>query len=141
MTTTPSSDPRIEAVAARLREAAQERAATYGPPPAWEPIWKPPQKPKSIKARKAELAKQRKRLKAAGIRRFYGGHSRRPRPRQNRIGSAAALMPISKFPRCRSLLPIQLLCQRTPLVLRRQTGGSGDGGAPAWQTRWHVRTA
>ncbi|WP_327321115.1 hypothetical protein OG735_00285 [Streptomyces sp. NBC_01210] len=86
MTTTPSSDPRIEAVAARLREAAQERAEAYGPPP----IWKRPRKPKAAREKKAELAKQRKRLKAAGIRRFYGAQSRRPRPRQNRIGSAAA---------------------------------------------------
>ncbi|MFK0258416.1 hypothetical protein [Streptomyces sp. NPDC090445] len=68
MTATPSSDPRIEAVAARLREAAQERADTYGPPADWQPIWKRPGKPKSVKAKKAELAKQRKRLKAAGIR-------------------------------------------------------------------------
>ncbi|GAA0270677.1 hypothetical protein GCM10010302_05300 [Streptomyces polychromogenes] len=36
------------------------------------------------------MAKQRKRLKAAGVRRFYGAQARRPRPRQNRIGSAAA---------------------------------------------------
>ncbi|MEU3774208.1 hypothetical protein AB0F11_13560 [Streptomyces sp. NPDC032472] len=90
MTTTPPADPRIEAVAARLKAAAQERAAAYGPAPGWTPIWKRPRKPKSVKARKAELAKQRKRLKAAGVRRFYGAQARRPRPRQNRIGSAAA---------------------------------------------------
>ncbi|GAA1545781.1 hypothetical protein GCM10009730_63570 [Streptomyces albidochromogenes] len=88
--TTPPADPRIEAVAARLREAAQERADAYGPPPAWEPIWKRPRKPKADREKKQELRKQRKRLKAAGIRRFYGAQSRRPRPRQNRIGSAAA---------------------------------------------------
>ncbi|MFD9339769.1 replication-relaxation family protein [Streptomyces sp. NPDC060028] len=40
--TTPPADPRIEVVAARLKEAAQERADAYGPPPAWEPIWKRP---------------------------------------------------------------------------------------------------
>ncbi|MFJ3176387.1 hypothetical protein ACIPJK_37260 [Streptomyces roseus] len=49
-----------------------------------------PRKPKSINAKKAELVKQRKRLKAARVRRFYGAQSRQPRPRQNRIGSAAA---------------------------------------------------
>ncbi|MEU3904050.1 hypothetical protein AB0F20_09545 [Streptomyces goshikiensis] len=90
MTTTPPADPRIEAVAARLKEAAQKRAEAYAPPTDWQPIWKRPRKPKSMKAKKAELAKQRKRLKAAGVRRFYGAQSRRPRPRQNRIGSAAA---------------------------------------------------
>ncbi|MFE5560330.1 hypothetical protein [Streptomyces sp. NPDC056544] len=89
MTTTPPADPRIEAIA-RLKEAAQERAEALGPPPVWQPIWKRPRKPKTIKAKKAELAKQRKRVKAAGIRRFYGAQSRRRRPRQNRIGSAAA---------------------------------------------------
>ncbi|MFJ3882386.1 hypothetical protein ACIPW5_33695 [Streptomyces sp. NPDC090077] len=60
------------------------------PPTGWQPIWKRSRKPKSIKAKKAEPAKQRKRLKAAGVRRFYGTQSRRPRPWQNRIGSAAA---------------------------------------------------
>ncbi|WP_306324562.1 hypothetical protein [Streptomyces venezuelae] len=90
MTTTPPADPRIEAVAARLKEAAQKLAEAYAPPTDWQPIWKRPRKPKSIKVKKAELAKQRKRLKAAGVRRFYGAQSRRPRPRQNRIGSAAA---------------------------------------------------
>lgn len=48
MTTTPPADLRIEAVAARLREAAQERAATYGQSATWEPVWKRPRKPKSI---------------------------------------------------------------------------------------------
>ncbi|WP_331728611.1 hypothetical protein [Streptomyces sp. NBC_00158] len=90
MTTTPSADPRIEAVAARLKAASQERAEAYVPPTDWQPIWKRPRKPKSIKAKKEQLAKQRKRLKAAGVRRFYGAQARRPRPRQNRIGSAAA---------------------------------------------------
>ncbi|MEU4359313.1 hypothetical protein [Streptomyces virginiae] len=90
MTTTPPADPRIEAIAARLKEAAQKRAEAYAPPTDWQPIWQRPRKPKSIKARKEELAKQRKRLKAADVRRFYGAQARRPRPRQNRIGSAAA---------------------------------------------------
>lgn len=49
MTTTPPADPRIEAVAARLKEVAQERAETLGLPPVWQPIWKRPRKPKSIK--------------------------------------------------------------------------------------------
>ncbi|MCX5374898.1 hypothetical protein [Streptomyces sp. NBC_00091] len=90
MTTTPPADPRIEAVAARLKAASQGRAEAYAPPTDWQPIWKRPRKPKTVKAKKAELAKQRKRLKAAGIRRFYGAQARRPRLRQNRIGSAAA---------------------------------------------------
>ncbi|CAL9637986.1 hypothetical protein SUDANB120_06258 (plasmid) [Streptomyces sp. enrichment culture] len=90
MTNMPPADPRIEAVAARLKEAARKRSEAYAPPTDWQPIWKRPRKPNSIKARKEQLAKQRKRLKAAGVRRFYGAQSRRPRPRQNRIGSAAA---------------------------------------------------
>ncbi|MCX5079176.1 hypothetical protein OHA84_38185 (plasmid) [Streptomyces sp. NBC_00513] len=90
MTSTPPADPRIEAVAARLKEAAQKRAEAYAPPTDWQPVWKRPRKPKTIKAKKEQLAKQHKRLKAAGVRRFYGAQSRRPRPRQNRIGSAAA---------------------------------------------------
>lgn len=90
MTHTPPADPRIEAVATRLREAAQKRAEAYAPPTDWQPIWKRPRKPKSIKTKEAELAKQRQRLKAAGVRRLYGAQSRRTRPRQNRIGSAAA---------------------------------------------------
>nr|WP_285529443.1 hypothetical protein [Streptomyces lavendulae] len=73
-----------------MKEAAQKRAEAYAPPSAWQPIWKRPREPKSIKAKKEELAKQRKRLKAAGVRRFYGAQSRRSRPWQNRIGSAAA---------------------------------------------------
>ncbi|WP_331759425.1 hypothetical protein [Streptomyces sp. NBC_01579] len=87
--TTPSEDPRIEAAAARLKEAAHERADAYGPP-LWEPIWKRPRTPKSQAQKKQELRKQRRRLQAAGRRRFFAGQSRRPRPRQNRIGSAAA---------------------------------------------------
>ncbi|WP_371640293.1 hypothetical protein [Streptomyces virginiae] len=61
MTTTPPADPSIEAVAARLKAASQERAEAYAAPTDWQPIWKRPRKPKTIKAKKAELAKQRKR--------------------------------------------------------------------------------
>ncbi|MFD5065412.1 hypothetical protein [Streptomyces sp. NPDC058394] len=89
--TMPPKDPRIEAAAAQVREAAQERADAYGPPP-WEPIWKRPRTSKSqAQAQtKQELRKQRRRLQEAGRRRFFAGQSRRPRSRQNRIGSAAA---------------------------------------------------
>lgn len=37
--TTPPDDPRAEAAAARTKEAAQERAAAYGPPK-WQPVRK-----------------------------------------------------------------------------------------------------
>ena len=87
--TTPPEDPRIEAAAARLKEAARERAVAYGAP-SWEPIWKRPRTPKSQALMKQELRKQRRRLQEAGRRRFFAGQSRRPRSRQNRIGSAAA---------------------------------------------------
>ncbi|MFF5475448.1 hypothetical protein [Streptomyces achromogenes] len=59
-------------------------------PVGWQPVWKRPQKPKSKAAKKAELRRQRGRLKAAGRRRLAAGQSRRPRPRQSRIGNAAA---------------------------------------------------
>lgn len=85
----PPEDPGIEAAVARLKEAAQERADVYGSPP-WEPIWKRPRTPKSQAQMKQELRKQRRRLQAAGHRRFFAGQSRRPRSRQNRISSAAA---------------------------------------------------
>ena len=39
---------------------------------------------------KTQLHKQRNRLRAAGRRRFAAAQSRRPKPRQGRIGSAAA---------------------------------------------------
>ncbi|MFB6783424.1 hypothetical protein ACFCX0_40415 [Streptomyces sp. NPDC056352] len=84
--TTPE-DPRIEEVLAHVRQGAQERAAAYPPP--WEPIWKRPRTPKSQAQKKQELREQRRRLQDAGCRRFFAGQSRRPRPRQNRIGSAA----------------------------------------------------
>ncbi|RSS34204.1 hypothetical protein EF902_41455 [Streptomyces sp. WAC05858] len=69
-------------------EAAQKRAAAYGPP-AWQPIWKRPRKPLTKAQKEARLRKQRKRLQAAGRRRFFARQSRRPRPMKNRIGSAA----------------------------------------------------
>jgi hypothetical protein len=86
--TTPLDDPRIEAAAARTKEAAQERAAAYGPPK-WQPAWKR-QTEKTDQEKKKQLRKQRERLQAAGQRRFATGQSRRPRPRQGRIGSAAS---------------------------------------------------
>ncbi|WP_331759459.1 hypothetical protein [Streptomyces sp. NBC_01579] len=87
--TTPPKDPRIEAAAAQVQASIQERADAYGAP-RWEPIWKRPRTPKSQAQKKQELRKQRRRLQAAGHRRFFAGQSRRPRPRQNRIGNAAA---------------------------------------------------
>ncbi|MEU0990275.1 hypothetical protein [Streptomyces sp. NPDC005953] len=83
-------DPRIQAIAAQLRKDLQERADMYGSPLVWEPVWKRPRKPKSRAAKKAELRKQRKRLRNAGQRRFAPRQSRRPRSRQSRIGNAAA---------------------------------------------------
>lgn len=65
MTTLPA-DPRIEAAGARTRQAAQERAAAYGPPKA-QPT------PKTDKEKKEELRKQRERFQAAGQRRFAAG--------------------------------------------------------------------
>ncbi|MFB6710425.1 hypothetical protein ACFCW6_37705 [Streptomyces sp. NPDC056333] len=87
--TTPSKDTRIGAAAARVQEAVQERADAYGPPP-WEPIWKRPRTPKSQAQKKQELRKRRRRLQDGGHHRFIAGQSRRPRPRQNRIGNATA---------------------------------------------------
>lgn len=52
----------------------------------WQPVWKRPRKPKSKAAKKAELRRQRGRLKAAERRRLAAGQSRRPRP--GRTGSA-----------------------------------------------------
>ncbi|MFE2322728.1 hypothetical protein ACFXD5_02135 [Streptomyces sp. NPDC059385] len=101
----PPAEPRIEAVAARLKAASEARAEAYVPQTDWQPIWKRCRKPKSIKAKKAELAKQRKRLKAAGVRRFYGAQSRRPWPRQNRIGSAAARRDARACPGCGTRTP------------------------------------
>ncbi|QPI62323.1 hypothetical protein I1A49_47150 [Streptomyces malaysiensis subsp. malaysiensis] len=69
-------------------EAAQKCAAAYGPP-VWQPIWKRPRKPLTKAQKKERLRKQRERLQAAGCRRFFARQSWRPRPRKNRIGSAA----------------------------------------------------
>jgi hypothetical protein len=82
-------EPSLEDALARAREAAQEWTAVLDEPP-WEPIWKRPRTPKSKAEKKRELRKQRRRLQDAGRRRFVAGQSRRPRSRQNRIGSAAA---------------------------------------------------
>jgi hypothetical protein len=84
---TPQYDPRIEAAAARTKQAAQERAAAYGP--RREPIRKRQPAPKTDQDRKKQARKQRERLQAAAQRHFTAGQSRRPRPRRNRIGSAA----------------------------------------------------
>ncbi|MEU9158124.1 hypothetical protein AB0D59_48265 [Streptomyces sp. NPDC048417] len=86
--TTPPNDPRIEAALARVRQGAQERADVLGPPP-WQPIWKRPRKPLTKAERKKRLLLQRQRLQQAGQRRVCAGQSRQPRPRRNRIGSAA----------------------------------------------------
>ncbi|MEU0163160.1 hypothetical protein ABZ154_31265 [Streptomyces sp. NPDC006261] len=56
----------------------------------WQPVWKRPRKHKSKAAKKLEPHTQRRRLQDAGKRRLAAGESRRPRPRQNRIGNAAA---------------------------------------------------
>ncbi|GGO98760.1 hypothetical protein [Wenjunlia tyrosinilytica] len=84
--TTPPHEQRIEALAARVREGIRERDAAFGPRP--QPSEGKAQKPKA-QAQK-ELREQRDRLRAAGRRRLTSGQSRRPRPRQSRIGSAAA---------------------------------------------------
>ncbi|MGW0836557.1 hypothetical protein [Streptomyces prunicolor] len=86
---TPPVDPTFEAIAALVAEAIQERASVYGGS-TYQPLWKRPRKPKTTKEKNKELREQRKRVKAAGIRRHTAGQSRRPRARQNRIGSAAA---------------------------------------------------
>ncbi|MBK3567845.1 hypothetical protein [Streptomyces sp. MBT62] len=86
--TMPPDDPRIEAALTLVQQGAQERAAVLGTP-LWQPIWKRPRKPLTKAEKKKRLHKQRERLQQAGRRRFYTGQSRRPRPRRNRIGSAA----------------------------------------------------
>ncbi|MGW3124570.1 hypothetical protein ACWDBW_47025 [Streptomyces sp. NPDC001107] len=88
--TTPPDDPRIEAALARVRQGTQERAAVVGPAPSWQPIWKRPRKPLTKAEQKQRLRLQRRRLQQAGHRRLYTGQSHRPRPRRNRIGSAAS---------------------------------------------------
>ncbi|GAA2509582.1 hypothetical protein GCM10010406_52540 [Streptomyces thermolineatus] len=95
---TPEERPNPDEALARAHAARAKMAAALtedqepkpDEPLGWQPIWKRPRKPKSKAARKAELHKQRKRLQEAGKRRLAAAQSRRPCPRQNRIGSAAA---------------------------------------------------
>ncbi|CAL9327299.1 hypothetical protein [Streptomyces sp. SudanB182_2057] len=95
---TPEERPHPDEALARAQAARAKMAAALDkvrePGAAeslgWQPVWKRPRKPKSKAAKKAELRRQRGRLKAAGRRRLAAGQSRRPRPRQNRIGNAAA---------------------------------------------------
>jgi hypothetical protein len=63
--TTPQQDPRIEAAAARTRQAAPEWATAYGPRP-WQSAWKRAPASKIDQEKKKELREQRKRLQAAG---------------------------------------------------------------------------
>lgn len=94
---TPEDQPNAEEALAHARAARAQMAAALDEdqepepdePVGWQPVWKRPRKPKTTKEKNKELREQRKRL-AAGIRRHTAGQSRRPRARQNRIGSAAA---------------------------------------------------
>ncbi|GGS82893.1 hypothetical protein [Streptomyces badius] len=99
--TTPEEDPELpglEDVLTRARAAHGEMAAALDEDQepesdedlGWQPVWKRSRKLKSKAAEKLQLHKQRRRLQDAGKRRLTAGESRRPRPRQNRIGSAAA---------------------------------------------------
>ncbi|WP_331751699.1 hypothetical protein OG215_40985 (plasmid) [Streptomyces globisporus] len=100
--TTPEEDPELpglEDALTRARAAHEKMAAALDedqhqePEPedlGWQPVWKRPRTPKSKAAKKLEQHKQRRRLQDAGKRRLTAGESRRPRPRQSRIGSAAA---------------------------------------------------
>ncbi|MFD7445812.1 hypothetical protein [Streptomyces sp. NPDC059909] len=85
--TTPN-DKKIEAFAARLQEGVRERAAVFGPRPL--PARVETEASKTEAERKKQVREQRSRLQAASRRRFTARQSRLPRPRQNRIGSAAA---------------------------------------------------
>ncbi|MFF5443241.1 hypothetical protein [Streptomyces achromogenes] len=95
---TPEERPNLEAAlvlaqVARAKLAAaldQPQAPGAGDPRGWQPVRKRPREPKSKAAKKAEPRRQRGRLEAAGRRRLATGQSRRSRPRQNRIGNAAA---------------------------------------------------
>ncbi|MFE3144383.1 hypothetical protein [Streptomyces scopuliridis] len=73
--TTPENPeiPGLKEALTRAREAAQGWEPD-DEPASWQPVWKRP----------------RRRLQDAGRRRLAAGESRRPRPRQNRIGNAAA---------------------------------------------------
>ncbi|GLV88083.1 hypothetical protein Slala03_77720 [Streptomyces lavendulae subsp. lavendulae] len=90
MTTTPPADP---------RDRSRRRPAEGGRPEARRGVRAAVGLAADLEAApQAEVhqgeeggaGQARKRLKAAGVRRFYGAQSRRPRPWQNRIGSAAA---------------------------------------------------
>ncbi|MGW0497486.1 hypothetical protein ACWD0Z_19240 [Streptomyces sp. NPDC003007] len=86
-------DALARAHAARARMAAaldEDQEPEPDEPPGWQPVWKRPRKPKLKAEKKRELRKQRRRLQDAGKRSLAAGESRRPRPRQNRIGNAAA---------------------------------------------------
>ncbi|CCK32907.1 hypothetical protein BN159_p27 (plasmid) [Streptomyces davaonensis JCM 4913] len=91
---TPEEHPSIEDILARAHAARAMMAAALGEDPepepgksrGWQPVWK--RSGKAVK--KAVLRKQRRRLQDAGRRRLAAAQSRRPRSRQNRIGSAAA---------------------------------------------------
>ncbi|MFJ8405805.1 hypothetical protein ACIQ9K_35775 [Streptomyces microflavus] len=99
--TTPAEDsvlPGLEDALTRARAAHEKMAAALdedqGPESdedlGWQPLWKRPRTPKSKAAKKLELHMQRRRLQDAGKRHLTAGESRGPRPRQSRIGSAAA---------------------------------------------------
>lgn len=99
---TQEQQPGHEGVLARARAARTEMAASLdedqdqgqdpGPDESvgWQPVWKRPRTPRPKAAKKLELHQQRRRLQDVGKRRLAAGESRRPRPRQSRIGSAAA---------------------------------------------------
>ncbi|WP_432089153.1 hypothetical protein [Streptomyces sp. bgisy095] len=90
--------PNPDEALARARAAREQMTAALDEsqepvidePVGWQLIWKRPWKLKSEAAEKAELRKQRKRLQGAAKRRLAARNSRRPRSRQNRIGSVAA---------------------------------------------------
>ncbi|QRV32412.1 hypothetical protein I6J39_34120 (plasmid) [Streptomyces californicus] len=90
--TTPETPqlPELEDALAQAIAASGEIAAALEEASGWQPIWKRPRTPKPKAARKEELEDQRERLQDAGKRRLAAGESRRPRPRQSRIGNAAA---------------------------------------------------
>ncbi|MFI1808403.1 hypothetical protein ACH415_32855 [Streptomyces californicus] len=90
--TTPETPqlPELEEALAQAIAASGEIAAALEEASGWQPIWKRPRTPKPKAARKEELEDQRERLQDAGKRRLAAGESRRPRPRQSRIGNAAA---------------------------------------------------
>ncbi|UXX98086.1 hypothetical protein N7U49_48240 (plasmid) [Streptomyces sp. AD2-2] len=86
---TPPRDPAIEAITASEEEGVQDCDATDRPV-AYQYLWKRARHPATRKEKNQMLREQRKRTEAARIRRHAAGQSRRPRARQNRIGSAVA---------------------------------------------------